>query len=71
MFTDRVFITDSILTVQAGKCRSTANAAQSPPHTVRKELSKMPREVVSSTVSSRVRQSFGEKFASRGREENI
>ena len=43
----------------------------SPPHTVRKELSKMPREAVSSAVSSRVRRSFGEKFASRGREENI
>ena len=38
---------------------------------LRKELSKMPREAVSSAVSSRVRQSFGEKFASRGREENI
>ena len=37
----------------------------------RKELSKMPREAVSSAVSSRVLRSFGEKFASRGREENI
>ena len=38
---------------------------------LRKELSKVPREAVCSAVSSRVRQSFGEKFASRGREDKI
>ena len=31
----------------------------------------MPREAAGSAVSSRVRQSFGEKFASRGREDKI
>ena len=40
------------------------------PH-VRKELSKMPREAVWLTVSSRLRRNFGSKFASRGRAENI
>ena len=45
--------------------------AQSPPHRVRKELSKMPREAVCSAVSSRVRGNFGEKLASRGREDKI
>ena len=40
----------------------------SPPH----ELSwAKSREAVCSAVSSRVRRNFGEKFASRGREENI
>ena len=43
----------------------------SPPHTVRKELSKLPREAVCSAVSSRVRGNCGEKFASRGREDKI
>ena len=38
---------------------------------VSKELSKIPREEVSSAVSSRVWRIFGEKFASRGREESI
>ena len=38
---------------------------------VRKELSKMPREADSSAVSSRVRWSFGENFASRGEISNI
>ena len=38
---------------------------------VRKELSKMPREADSSAVSSRVRGSFGENFASRGEISNI
>ena len=40
------------------------------PH-LRKELSKLPREVICSAVSSRVRLSFREFFESRGREENI
>ena len=31
----------------------------------------MPREAVGSAVSSRVRRNFGEKFAFRGREENM
>ena len=31
----------------------------------------MPREAAGSAVSSRVRQSFGEKFVSRGREDKI
>ena len=31
----------------------------------------MPREAAGSAVSSRVRQSFGEKFTSRGREDKI
>ena len=38
---------------------------------LRKELSKLPRETISSAVSSRVRLSFREFFASRCREENI
>ena len=38
---------------------------------LRKVLSKIPREAVSSAVSSRVRWSFREFYASRGREENI
>ena len=38
---------------------------------VRRELSKMPREADSSAVSSRVRRSFGENFASRGEISNI
>ena len=38
---------------------------------LRKELSKMPREAFYSAVSSCVRQSFGEKFASRGCENKI
>ena len=38
---------------------------------MRKELSKMPREADSSAVSSRVRWSFGENFASRGEISNI
>ena len=37
-----------------------------PPHTVRKELSKLPHEAVFSAVSPRVRGDFGEKFALRG-----
>ena len=38
---------------------------------LRKELGKLPREAVSSAVSSRVRGNCGEKFASRGREDKI
>ena len=41
------------------------------PLTVRKELSKLPREAVCSAVSSRVRGNFGEKFASQGPEDKI
>ena len=43
----------------------------SPPQTWRKELSKIPCAAGSSAVSSHVPRIFGEKFASRGREENI
>ena len=42
-----------------------------PAANVRKELSKWPCEAVCLPVSSRVPRNFGEKFASRGREENI
>ena len=38
---------------------------------LKKVLSKIPREAVSSAVSSRVRWSFRELYASRRREENI
>ena len=38
---------------------------------LREELSKLPREAISSAVSSRVRLSFREFFASRDREKNI
>ena len=38
---------------------------------LRRELSKLPRETISSAVSSRVRLSFREFFASRCRGENI
>ena len=34
-------------------------------------MSKMPQEAVCSAISSRVRRSFGQKFASRGREEKV
>ena len=45
--------------------------ALSPPHTVRKELSKLPREAVCSAISSRVLEKCGEKFAARVREDKI
>ena len=38
---------------------------------LRRQLSKLPREAISSAVSSCVRLSFREFFASRGREENV
>ena len=47
------------------------NDAVKPAAHLRKELSKLPREAISSAVSSSVRLSFREFFASRGREENI
>ena len=47
------------------------NCLLKPAAHLRKELSKLPREAISSAVSSRVRLSFREFFASRGREENI
>ena len=45
--------------------------ALSPPHTGRKEMSKLPREAVCSAISSRVLEKCGEKFAARVREDKI